>query len=77
MCYADVGPQIPAGMSLIARRVPHDFDIAPHGEGGEEEEIMHNLEGISRGVLDYVRIDDVPRVYQRHTIGCQIKFTAC
>ena len=63
MCYVDVGPQIPVGMSSIARWVPHDFDISPHGEGGEEEEIVHNLEGISRGVPDYAWFDDVPRAY--------------
>ena len=69
MCYADVGPEIPAGMSPIARRVPRGFDIAPHGEGGEEEEIIRNLEGISRGISDYARFDDVPCAYQRHTTG--------
>ena len=53
-CFiADVGLERPTGMSPIARKVPCDFDIAPHGEGGEEEEIMRNLEGISRGVLEY------------------------
>ena len=40
-------------MSPIARQVPRDFDIAPHGEGGEEEEIVRNLEGISHGAPDY------------------------
>ena len=64
--YADVSPNHPVGMSLIARRIPHDFD--PHGEGGEEE-IVQNLEGIARGVPDYARLNDVPCAYQRHTIG--------
>ena len=27
---AYVGPKIPAGMSLIARKIPRDFDVAPH-----------------------------------------------
>ena len=54
-------------MSPIARRVPRDFE--PHGEGSEEEELMCNLEGITHAVSDYARFDDVPRSYQRHTIG--------
>ena len=33
---ADVGPERPTGMSPIARRIPRDFDVAPHGEGGVE-----------------------------------------
>ena len=53
-------------MSPIVRRIPCDFDVAPQGE---EEEIMHNLEGITRGVPNYARFDDVPRAYQRHTVG--------
>ena len=53
-------------MSPIVRRIPHDFDVAPQSE---EEEIMHNLEGIARGVPNYARFDDVPRAYQRHTMG--------
>ena len=53
-------------MSPIARRIPRDFDVAPQGE---EEEIVHNLEGITRGVPDYARFDDVPCAYQRHTVG--------
>ena len=48
-------------MSSIARRIPRDFD--PQGEGGEEDEIVRNLEGITRGVPDYARFDDVPRAY--------------
>ena len=54
-------------MSPIARRIPHDFD--PQGEGGEEDEIVRNLEGITQGVLDYELFYDVPRAYQRHTVG--------
>ena len=53
-------------MSSIARKIPRDFDVSPQGE---EEEIMHNLEGISHGVANYARFDDVPRAYQRHTVG--------
>ena len=54
-------------MSPIARQVPHDFNVAP--EGGEEEEIIRNLEGISHGVPNYARFDDAPHAYQRHTTG--------
>ena len=54
-------------MSPIARQIPRDFD--PHGEGGEEEEIVRNLEGITRVVPDYAKFDDIPRAYQRHTVG--------
>ena len=53
-------------MSPIASQIPCDFDVAPHGE---EEDIVHNLEEIARGVPDYARFDDVPRAYQRHTVG--------
>ena len=51
--FAYVSLERPAGMSPISWRIPRDFDVAPHGEGGEEEEIIHNLEGISCGILDY------------------------
>ena len=60
---ADVGPEIPTVISPIARRIPRDFDVAPHGEGSGEEEIICNLEGISLGILDYARFDDVPHTY--------------
>ena len=68
--YADVGPERPVGMSAIARRIPRDFD--PQGEGDEEDEIVRKLEGITQGVPDYARFDDVPRAYQRHTVGVPI-----
>ena len=58
----DVGPERLAGMSSIAQRIPREFDVAPHGEGGKEEEIICNLEGISHGIPDYARFDDVPHV---------------
>ena len=54
-------------MSPIVRRIPRDFD--PQGEGGEEDQIVRNLEGITRGVPDYAHFDDVPCAYQRHTVG--------
>ena len=67
--FADVGPERPAIMYLIAQRVPRDFDVAPHGEGSEEEEIIHNLEGLTSRIPDYARFDDVPCAYKRHTAG--------
>ena len=66
-CDADVGPERPTSMSPIARRIPHNFD--PQGEGGEEDEIVRNLEGITRGVPNYAHFVDVPRAYKRHTVG--------
>ena len=65
--YADVGPENPAGMSSIARRTPLAYD--PQGEGGEGNELVQNLEGITRGIPDYARLADVPMAYQRHTVG--------
>ena len=66
---ADVGLERPADMSPIAWQNPQDFDVAPHGEGGKEEEIIRNLEGISRGIPNYEQFDGVPHAYQRHTAG--------
>ena len=60
---ADVGPE---HMSPIVRRTPHDFD--PQGESIDKE-LVQNLEGITHGVPDYAHFDDVPRAYQRHTVG--------
>ena len=65
--YADVGPERPAGMFPIARRTPLAHD--PHAEGGEGSELVQNLEGITRGILDYARIVDVLMAYQTHTVG--------
>ena len=67
---ADVGPQRPVGMSPIARRVDWQFDVAPYQEGSDnEEEITQNLEGLTHCILEYARMGDVPRQYQRHTVG--------
>ena len=65
--YADVGPERPIGMSLIARRTPLAYD--PKGEGGEGSELVQNLEGITRRIPYYARLADVPLAYQRHTVG--------
>ena len=65
--YVDVGPERPAKMSPVARRTSLAYD--PQGDGGEGDELVQNLEGISRGVLDYARLADVSLAYQRHTVG--------
>ena len=65
--YADVGPERPTGMSQIARRTPLAYD--PQGEGGEGDELVHNLEGVARGAPNYAHLDNVPLAYQRHTVG--------
>ena len=65
--YADVGPEMPARMSLIGRRTPLAYN--PQGEGGEGDALVQNLEGIAHGVPDYARLADVPMAYQRHTVG--------
>ena len=62
-------PKIPTGISPIARRVPRDFEAATHGEGSEEEEITRNLEGLTIGIPDYLRFEDVPHAYHRHIVG--------
>ena len=54
-------------MSPIVRRTHVEHD--PQAEGGKGGELIQNLEGIARGVSDYVRLADVPLAYQRHTVG--------
>ncbi len=65
LVYADVGLERPAGMSMIARRVPHPINIvAPYQEGSDnEEEITRSLEGLTHAILEYARIGDMPRRY--------------
>ena len=67
--FVYVSPERPTRMSPVAQRIPCDFDVAPHGEGSEEEEIIRNLEGLSSGIPDYSIFDDVPHACQRHTVG--------
>jgi len=64
--YADVGPERPTGMSPISWRTQRTTD--PQGEGTGGEELIQNLEGISRGIPDSARLADVPMAYQRHTV---------
>ena len=65
--YADVSPERRAGMSPISRRTQPVAD--PQAVGTEGEELIQNLEGTTRGILDYARLADVPLAYQRHTVG--------
>ena len=65
--YADVGAERPASLSHIAQRVQPAAD--PQVEGGVGEELVPNLEGLTRGIPDYARLADVPFAYQRHTVG--------
>ena len=59
---ADVGPDCPTGMSPIARRVACQVDVVtPYQEGSDnEEEIMRNLEGFTRGIPEYARVGYIP-----------------
>ena len=70
LVYADVGPEWSTGMSPIARHIPCPIDVvAPYQEGSDnEEEIARNLEGLNHGILEYARIGDMPRRYQRHAV---------
>ena len=57
-------------MCPISRRVTHHFDVAPYQEGSDnEEEITRNLDGLTRGILEYAQVGDIPRQYPRHTVG--------
>ena len=46
-----IGTAALAGVAALVQGTAPQTTVSP--EGGEEEEIMHNLEGIARGVLDY------------------------
>ena len=59
--YADVGLERRTGISPIAQRTPLVHD--PQAEGGEGSELVQNLEGIARGILDYAQLADVPMAY--------------
>ena len=65
--YADVGAERPADLSHIARRAQPTAD--PQVEGGAGDELLQNLEALTRGIPDYARLVDVPFPYQRHTVG--------
>jgi len=57
----------PAGLPSMVRRVQPADD--PQVEGAMGEELVQNLEGLTRGIPDYGRLADVPFAYQRHTVG--------
>jgi len=58
-------------MSQIARHVTRSIDaVAPYQEGSDnKEEIARNLEGLTHGIPEYAWVGDIPRQYQRHTMG--------
>jgi hypothetical protein len=62
----DVGPHHPPGTSPIQRRGERievvGLDVADY------EAIEQNLEGLTVDV-PYISIDEIPRRYQRHTVG--------
>ena len=63
--YADVGVERPADLPHNLRRAQPAAD--PQVEG--EDDLVQNLEALTRGIPDYGRLADVPRTYQRHTVG--------
>ena len=63
--YADVGAERPADLPHNVRRAQPAAD--PQVEG--EDDLVQNLEALTRGIPDYGRLADVPRAYQRHTVG--------
>lgn len=64
--YADVGAERPADLSHIAQRAPA---ANPQVEGDADDDLVQNLEALTRGIPDYGRLGDMPRAYQRHTVG--------
>ena len=64
--YADVGAERPADLPHNVRRVQ---PAADHQAEGDDDDLVQNLEALTRGIPDYGRLADVPRVYQRHTVG--------
>jgi len=61
----DVGAERPADVPHNVRRAQPAAD--PQVEG--EDDLVQNLEALTRGIPDYGRLADVPRAYQRHTVG--------
>ena len=65
--YADVAAERPADLYHIARRAQPAAD--PQVEGDAGDDLVQNLEALTRGIPDYARLADVPFAYQRHTVG--------
>ena len=67
--FADIRPEIPPRVYLIARRVAWQIEDSPYKEGVDLiVEVEHNLEALTKGIPEYASIDKVPLQYQRHTI---------
>ena len=57
----DVGPEQPARMSPIVRRVTLQFDVTSYEEGSNnEEEIARNLKGLTHSIPEYAWVRDIP-----------------
>ena len=59
--YADVGPERPAVLSPVARRGQLAAD--PQAGGTVREELVQNLEGLTRVIPGYARLANVPFSY--------------
>jgi len=64
----DVGPKRLAIMSSMTRRVKREIKMPPPNRDMEDE-IAHDLEGLTEGISYYVGFEDVPCQYQRHIVG--------
>ena len=65
--YADVGAKRPANLPHNVRRVQPAAD--PQVGGDADDDLVQNLEALTRGIPDYGRLADVRRAYQRHMVG--------
>lgn len=62
----DVGPYRPPGMSPI--QIRGEVALVPRWDAEDYEVVEQNLEGLAADVPD-IAIGDIPRRYQRHTMG--------
>ena len=63
--YTDVGAERPTDLPHNVQRAQPTAD--PQVEG--EDDLVQNLEALTRGIPNYGRLVDVLRAYQRHTVG--------
>ena len=63
--YADICAERPADLPHNIRRAQPAAD--PQVEG--DDDLVQNLEALTRGIPDYGRLADVRGAYQRHTVG--------